>query len=121
MSQTHNLEMDIDELPLECPKLARQMNCDSPPVEPPKLVRESYQHLPWNHKTFESWNEYVSKNAKSDGLVYPSIHDSYTCFKGFGLDDWKPQYGVCDMVFPHIEMEKREEDRFIIFDDSPKK
>lgn len=62
------------------------------PVDPPKLVRENYDHLPWKHRTFESWKDYVSKNAKSDGLVYPSINDSYCVFKGYGLDDWKLEY-----------------------------
>jgi hypothetical protein len=123
MSQIENLEMDmdIDKLPLERPKLVRHTNDYFHHLTPPKLVRESYNHLPWNHKSFESWKEYVSKNARSDGLVYPSIHDSYPTLKGFGLDDWKPDYGVDDIVFPHIEIGKKEADRIIIYDDSDKK
>lgn len=61
---------------------------DDLPLEPPKLVRENYDHLPWNHSTFESWKEYVSQNAKPDGLVYPRKYDSYYVYRGYGVEDW---------------------------------
>lgn len=62
------------------------------PLEKPKLLRENYDHLPWNHDTFESWKDYVAKHAKSDGRVYPSTYDSYYVCRGYGLDDWKSEY-----------------------------
>jgi hypothetical protein len=61
---------------------------DDLPLEPPKLVRENYDHLPWTHKTFESWKEYVLNNARSDGLVYPRNFDSYSNYRGYGINDW---------------------------------
>lgn len=55
---------------------------------PPVLMRESYMYLPWNHATFESWQQYVLVHGDSNGVVYPSAADSYANYIGYSINDW---------------------------------
>lgn len=55
---------------------------------PPALRRESYMYLPWNHATFESWQQYVLIHGDEHGMVYPSAADSYANYIGYSINDW---------------------------------
>jgi len=55
---------------------------------PPVLRREDYMYLPWNHRTFESWQQYVQNHGDQNGIVYPSSSDSYTTYTGYSINDW---------------------------------
>lgn len=57
-----------------------------PPSIP--LRRETYMYLPWNHRTFESWQQYVLIHGDANGFVYPSAADSYTNYIGYSINDW---------------------------------
>jgi hypothetical protein len=54
----------------------------------PVLRRENYMYLPWNHRTFESWQQYVQIHGDENGFVYPSSSDSYTTYIGYSMNDW---------------------------------
>lgn len=56
---------------------------------PPVLRRENYMYLPWNHSTFESWQQYVQLHGDHNGFVYPSSSDSYSNYTGYSVNDWE--------------------------------